>query len=158
MSNSTFANEIRTSPAITNPLSRTRSRISTRFVVPAVVGTRSIASVFLSAGNDAKYPFRAPDAKCSGNRMSTIEGFLLEQDCARNFARLQIPSCWLPLPDFLSVFAGFKLWFSRCHFASSAANFTLLRLRRRVPLRLSSGRVLQQIAERPEIQVQVGGS
>ena len=43
VSSSTFAKETRTSPAITNPLSRTRSRISTRLVVPETVGTLSIS-------------------------------------------------------------------------------------------------------------------
>ena len=50
VSNSTFAREIRISPAMTKPLSRTRSRISTRLVVPDTVGTRSIrlrANTFL---------------------------------------------------------------------------------------------------------------
>lgn len=42
VNNSTFASEIRTSPAITNPLSRMRSRMSSRFAVPETVGTRSI--------------------------------------------------------------------------------------------------------------------
>jgi hypothetical protein len=38
VSSSTFASAIRTSPAITNPLSSTRSRISIRLVVPETVG------------------------------------------------------------------------------------------------------------------------
>src|SRR6516225_4916316 len=46
VSNSTLANEMRTSPAITRPLSRIRSRMSIRFVVvPETLGTRSIGTV-----------------------------------------------------------------------------------------------------------------
>lgn len=45
VSSSTFAKEMRTSPATTSPLSRTRSRMSIRLVVPATVGTRSILRV-----------------------------------------------------------------------------------------------------------------
>ena len=44
VSNSTFASETRMSPAITSPLSRTRSRISSRFAVPETVGTLCIIS------------------------------------------------------------------------------------------------------------------
>jgi len=44
VSNSTFANETRISPAITSPLSRTRSRISSRFAVPETEGTLCIIS------------------------------------------------------------------------------------------------------------------
>jgi hypothetical protein len=39
-----------------------------------------------------------------------MEGSLLEQDCARNFAGLQIPSCWLLLPDLLTIFVGLNAW------------------------------------------------
>jgi hypothetical protein len=55
-----------------------------------------------------------------------MEGFLLEQDCARNFAGFQIPSCWLPLPELLSAFAGLKLWLPRCHVAGGVFNFAVL--------------------------------
>lgn len=44
VSNSTFASETRMSPAITSPLSSTRSRISSRFAVPETVGTLCIIS------------------------------------------------------------------------------------------------------------------
>src|SRR5947209_6819312 len=44
VNSSTFASEIRISPAITSPLSRTRSRISTRLVVPETVGTLCMLS------------------------------------------------------------------------------------------------------------------
>ena len=44
VSNSTFARETRMSPAITSPLSSTRSRISSRFAVPETVGTLCIIS------------------------------------------------------------------------------------------------------------------
>ena len=44
VSNSTFANETRISPAITSPLSRTRSRISSRLAVPETEGTLCIIS------------------------------------------------------------------------------------------------------------------
>jgi hypothetical protein len=103
VSSSTFANAIRTSPAITNPLSRTRSRISTRFVVPVTVGTRSMA-VFLSAKTLQKHPFRAPDAKCISSRMSTHGECSIEPDCAGNFAELGIHGCWLSLPELLKIF------------------------------------------------------
>ena len=42
VSNSTFASAMLISPAMTKPLSRTRSRMSIRFVLPEMVGTRSI--------------------------------------------------------------------------------------------------------------------
>src|SRR5262249_50804799 len=42
VSNSTFASETRISPAITSPLSRTRSRISRRLAVSETVGTLCI--------------------------------------------------------------------------------------------------------------------
>src|SRR4029077_14895788 len=42
VSNSTLASETRMSPAITSPLSRTRSRISSRLAVPETVGTLCI--------------------------------------------------------------------------------------------------------------------
>ncbi len=44
VNNSTLASETRMSPAITSPLSRTRSRISSRFAVPETVGTLCIIS------------------------------------------------------------------------------------------------------------------
>jgi hypothetical protein len=44
VSNSTLASETRMSPAITSPLSRTRSRISSRFAVPETEGTLCIIS------------------------------------------------------------------------------------------------------------------
>src|ERR1700722_13813499 len=57
VSNSTFANETRISPAITKPLSRTRSKMSTRFVVPETAGTLSIqiALSFLGGVTTCKY-------------------------------------------------------------------------------------------------------
>src|SRR5581483_1219281 len=42
VSSSTLASEIRTSPAITRPLSSTRSRMSIRLAVPVSAGVRSI--------------------------------------------------------------------------------------------------------------------
>src|SRR5215471_3244300 len=42
VNNSTLAREMRMSPAITSPLSSTRSRMSTRLVVPETVGTLCI--------------------------------------------------------------------------------------------------------------------
>src|SRR4051794_861835 len=42
VSNSTLASETRISPAITSPLSRMRSRMSTRLALPDTVGKRSI--------------------------------------------------------------------------------------------------------------------
>src|SRR5689334_11583673 len=55
VSNSTLARETRMSPAITKPLSRIRSRMSIRFVVPATVGTRSIRRVSLYTGYAKKH-------------------------------------------------------------------------------------------------------
>jgi hypothetical protein len=45
VSSSTFASEMRTSPAMTRPLSRTRSRMSIRLVGPATLGKRSMLSL-----------------------------------------------------------------------------------------------------------------
>jgi hypothetical protein len=52
VSNSTFASETRMSPAMTSPLSRIRSRMSMRFVVPCTVGTLSINVGFQPANAD----------------------------------------------------------------------------------------------------------
>lgn len=56
VSSSTLANEIRTSPAMTKPLSSTRSRTSTRLAVPETTGMRSMLSSSPRTGAFLKGP------------------------------------------------------------------------------------------------------
>src|SRR5205085_1264553 len=46
VSNSTLASDMRTSPATTSPLSRMRSRMSSRLVVPETVAIRSMCAFY----------------------------------------------------------------------------------------------------------------
>jgi hypothetical protein len=65
----------------------------------------SIHGILSFCQNVAKHPFRAPDAKCISNRVSTRWDDSLKTGCAGNFAELGIQGCWLSLPELLKIFA-----------------------------------------------------
>src|SRR5215468_1283911 len=58
VNNSTLASEMRISPAITSPLSRTRSRMSIRLVVPETVGTLCIGYLWKQTREDRPWRWK----------------------------------------------------------------------------------------------------
>jgi hypothetical protein len=80
---------------------------------------------FLSAGNDANTRSARLMLNAAATACQRLKDFCFT-DYAPDCAARQIPSCWLPLPEWLTIFAGLNVWLRAAILPGGAANFMVL--------------------------------